>query len=438
MKKLSIILWSAILIFAAANAFGEDIPDFTVENPNFNMGEGPVIAVDEAHNNEHTLIHKFGAFGALAEKDGFQVQAFTSSFTPESLADVDILISATAMDATNAAIEDPDTDGWILAFDPVRLVYPMSAYTDEEIAAVQEWVKQGGSLMLVSDHMPFPASQQKLAKAFGVIFENAFAFDSQFLIFAATQGQMGSNMANLLKYYTDPASASESNGKLYPHEITNGLDYVTSFVGSGMRVLSGVNYQPLLETGNGTLMHYPYNHVKYETFPPTQLSLPLGDGMLQGLTLSYGKGRVAIFAEAAMFSSVQSPLDPSIQNGFLHPEAEYNMDFALNTLTWLVDTPQGNEHCVTLGDDFGFTLPSINISGVKFGVHFSYVEDSSSFQLDVNSISNADPSAGEIMLGHDTSLTIPCIDIFGMGYSVTLIPVDGQFTHWTLTDIAPN
>ena len=36
--------------------------------------------------------------------------------------------------------------------------------------AVRDWVKGGGSLLLIADHMPFPGAAGTLASAFGVRF----------------------------------------------------------------------------------------------------------------------------------------------------------------------------------------------------------------------------------------------------------------------------
>lgn len=53
---------------------------------------------------------------------------------------------------------------WNPPFDP--------SFTDEEIAAVREWVNQGGALMMMVDHFPMPATAGKLAEAFGVRIHN--------------------------------------------------------------------------------------------------------------------------------------------------------------------------------------------------------------------------------------------------------------------------
>ena len=57
-----------------------------------------------------------------------------------------------------------------------------------------------------------------------------------------------------------------------------------------------------------------------------------GAGMLQGVLLRPGKGRLAVFGEAAMFSAQTS--GPT-RFGFNDPTAPQNAQFVLNTLHWL-------------------------------------------------------------------------------------------------------
>ena len=60
-----------------------------------------------------------------------------------------------------------------------------------------------------------------------------------------------------------------------------------------------------------------------------------GDGMLQGAVFPLGKGRVAVFGEAAMFSArVTGP--ERLPMGMNAPYAAGNPQFVLNTLHWLV------------------------------------------------------------------------------------------------------
>ena len=59
-----------------------------------------------------------------------------------------------------------------------------------------------------------------------------------------------------------------------------------------------------------------------------------GAGMLQGAVLTHGRGRVAVFGEAAMFSAqVSGPQRNPM--GMNNPAAPQNARFLLNVLHWL-------------------------------------------------------------------------------------------------------
>ena len=70
--------------------------------------------------------------------DGYIMQAGTKKFTTESLAAIKILAIENALADTG--------DGKLPA---------KSAFTKDEINALNNWVLQGGSLLLISDHIPF-------------------------------------------------------------------------------------------------------------------------------------------------------------------------------------------------------------------------------------------------------------------------------------------
>jgi carotenoid cleavage dioxygenase-like enzyme len=53
-----------------------------------------------------------------------------------------------------------------------------SAFTVKEIETVRKWVKEGGSLFLIADHMPMGGAAAELAAAFGFHFTNGFAADT--------------------------------------------------------------------------------------------------------------------------------------------------------------------------------------------------------------------------------------------------------------------
>lgn len=82
----------------------------------------------------------------------------------------------------------------------------------------------------------------------------------------------------------------------------------------------------------------PPNYVSLEpryawVFDSTTVKRPVG-GWLQGATLRLGRGRIAIFGEAGMFSAQVSGPEKRPM-GMNAPLAEQNAQFVLNTLHWV-------------------------------------------------------------------------------------------------------
>lgn len=73
----------------------------------------------------------------------------------------DVLVIANALHAHNVS-------NW------AKPIY--QAFSSQEIKDIKSWVNNGGSLLLISDHMPFPGAIDSLAFSFGVL--DGFARDS--------------------------------------------------------------------------------------------------------------------------------------------------------------------------------------------------------------------------------------------------------------------
>jgi hypothetical protein len=112
-------------------------PDFkaVVEKPAYRRN-GPVVAIDEAHSNFHTAGGQYRPFADLLTNDGYTVRASTTKFDKGAFAGIDVLVIANALSAN--AQSNPG----------------LPAFTEEECDAVRDWVLQGGSLLLISDHAP--------------------------------------------------------------------------------------------------------------------------------------------------------------------------------------------------------------------------------------------------------------------------------------------
>jgi hypothetical protein len=264
----------------------------------FEGPDAPVVLIDEAHHNFHTLDGRYQAFAKVLRSDGYSVRSNTSPFHIDSLKKADILVISNALNEKNV-------ENWDMPH------YP--AFTREEIEHVYRWVKQGGALFLIADHMPLPAAASQLAAIFGVQFNNGYAIDTT---------------------NTRVTMFRRSDGSLTDHPITRGrneaeaIDSVRTFTGQAF--LATPQASPLLIFREPTLSVMPS---KSWTFDEDTPHIPV-DGWFQGAVLAVGEGRIAVFGEAAMFTA-QSAGQDNVKFGLEGEGAEQNEQFLLNIMHWL-------------------------------------------------------------------------------------------------------
>ncbi|MEX2600597.1 MAG: hypothetical protein WD355_03045 [Balneolaceae bacterium] len=257
----------------------------TPENP---AGTGTTVYIDAAHNNFHTADNRFKPFADLIRNDGYLVESFDHLFTSESLADVDILVISNPVNDSNTPEEN-----WIA---PIE-----SAFTADEIDVLVDWVYEGGSLMLIADHFPFPGAVEELAARFGFQVDNGYNFDphyysdlrDQFFELPVikdiqagtadpnseeTQGRIFAQAAplfialgaqvNSLNFWAPYASPADSLFAEGDGTVTNPLQsygepennflapvpYITTFTGQSFTYVDqpGLTFCPLMVMGNGT------------------------------------------------------------------------------------------------------------------------------------------------------------------------------------------
>jgi hypothetical protein len=283
--------------FLAAQQLSDPDFDPAIQNPAYAEGKGPVVAIDEAHNNFHTAGGRYKPFADLVGRDGYAVRGFDTPFTAESLQGVEILVVSNALNERNR-------EDWSLP--------TPSAFTGNEIQAVRDWVSAGGALLLIADHMPFPGAAEKMGAAFGLHFSNGMV------------GQ-GPLRAATIKF-------NRPGGGLADHIVTRGRDasegveFVVTFGGSGFQAPR--NAQPVLVLDKTAISFTPE---RAGDFGPTSPQEPVG-GWLQGATLQVGKGRLAVFGEAAMFSA---QVAGNNRFGMNSPNAPHNAQLLLNVMHWL-------------------------------------------------------------------------------------------------------
>jgi hypothetical protein len=305
------------LALAGGSIFAQQVADSTydvsIEKPTYPPGSGPVVAIDAAHNNFHTADGRYRPLARLLENDGYRVRSNDTSFTRLSLDSIDILIIANAI---GGALDAG--------------AYERPGFTDGEVTVVEEWVKGGGSLLLIADHAPMGVAAEILARRFGVEMSKGYTEDS-------------TSYFNIGGFGTSVLLYSRASGLLNDHPINRGLDSVVAYTGQS---LSGPDdAEPLLVLSPGAFDHpSPTAEQAARGMPGTAwrtavIGLPTtpAAGRAQGLAIRVEKGRVVVLGEAAMLSAqaVFNAQGERLGIAGMNVPGTGNRQFTLNVMHWL-------------------------------------------------------------------------------------------------------
>ena len=292
------------LVFSCNIIVAQQLPDtlyspklVTKEYPN---NDGTKIYIDEGHKNLHTLDGGFLPTARLLELDGYRVEGFDTTFSDNTLKGIDVLLIANA--------GTPNTDHPIVR--PTE-----SAFTDDEIKSLNKWVTQGGSLFLIADHMPFAGAAESLADEFG------FKFYDGFLMNEDNGGTIDFSRTN--KLLTDNFI---TNGRAEGENVNS----VRSFTGQGFNIPPNA-----ISILNSQKEHLLYLTDTIWVFSSAKVIIS-GEDLSQGAIQEFGKGKLAFFGEAAMFTA-QLAGPEGIRVGMNSTEAKENYQLLLNIIHWLDD-----------------------------------------------------------------------------------------------------
>lgn len=272
-------------------------------DPRFPYGDGPIVLVDAGHSNLHTADGGYFPFASVLRKDGFRVRTVARSFTRPALDDAALLVVVNALHQRNVKNWDP----------PIH-----QAVLRREVIVLVSWVRQGGSLLLIADHQPFPAAVSDLASAFGFEFHNGWAVQSP--------------------HWSVDFGFTRADGSLDEHPAVTGsrpseaAEKVMTFGGAAFR------YPPeatsLLTFSKGFYSFQPKDATNFDEASDPHIAI---EGWSQGAVREFGKGRVAVFGEAGMFTA-QLAGPGGEPFGLNVPEAEDNLKLLLNTVRWLTNS----------------------------------------------------------------------------------------------------
>jgi len=299
-------------------------PNFStkVEAPAY-TSKHPLVRIDEAHNNFHTADGRYRPFAELLRADGYRVEPSKKAF--DKGIDADVLVISNARGTAKPA--DP-------------------AFTSAECDLLYDWVRRGGSLLLIADHAPFGAAAAELAARFGINMGKGFAMD--------LDPQNILDGPSILVY-------SDTNKLLGDHPIVRGrsdrerIHKIVAFTGQSLIPAPGADV--LMKIGPNAFeladrddthtiiaaLGYDDDMKRVKDPEPgalTDVKAKYGiAGRAQGLTMKVGKGRVVMLGEAGMLSAqvikFQRDGNAAEMKMGMNVEGSDDRQFALNILHWL-------------------------------------------------------------------------------------------------------
>lgn len=266
----------------------------------------PVVLYDEAHLNVHASRGGYKPFVDLVRNDGYEVQVLREPVTPARLADVAVFVVVCPR-GKNDANDEP-------------------AFTDEETAAIDQWVRAGGSLLLISDHWPFGPAAQSLAARFGVHVAGGLVQDPK-------------NFEPKLE--ESHLVFSRDNGLLGDHPITCGrsdaerIDRVLSFTGTSLSIPEEAT--AFFRLSDSAVDLPPTTPTVQKSGGDVRVSMDYGEptsaaGRVQALAMEVEKGRVVILGESGMLRAYHDQRGSPVGMNF--PGYD-NRQLALNIMHWL-------------------------------------------------------------------------------------------------------
>jgi hypothetical protein len=278
--------------------------DVSVSNP-AHADRHPTILFDEGHRNAHLTTTGYRPLVQLLRNDGYRILASSASFTPALLATAQILLINGARGRNDA------NDG--------------PAFHASEEDAVEDWVRHGGSLLLITDHWPFASPVAGLSRRFGVEIGGGMTADAR-----NCEASLGETH---IVY-------SRANGLLADHPIVNGrngnerVTRALTFTGQSLSVPPGA--VAFLRLGDRAIDYPPTTPRIVRDGGDVRVSMTYGEPVsaaarAQGVALEASAGRVCMLAETGMLRAQRAG---SRRVGMNLPGYD-NRQLALNILHWL-------------------------------------------------------------------------------------------------------
>lgn len=305
MKKLILLLLFIPIVFYGQEQnypykwpmYNDINVNLEIENPSYEVNEGPLIMFDSTHKNFFIQSHLIKPLVDVLLNDGYRVSFLDKEFSKSSLSQAKVLVVITALPfdfATESSASDKNT------------------FSENELNELQNWVEKGGSLLVFSEHAPFDQAINPLLRKFDI--ESSVGTTIDTVNYESKFGQ------GMIKF--------EKNNLNKNHPIVNGKYKVEKLVSFGGSALLGPKYENILKLGQNSL------NITHSTGVG-----PKGKGNSQGLAGMYGSGKVVALGDSNGFTAMVFNRDGGDKMYLGMNTDGYDWkNFVLNTFDWLTNS----------------------------------------------------------------------------------------------------
>ena len=302
MKNSLLLFLLLFTITSQAQLYNDSSFNANVVHPKFKKGYGPKILIDAGHHNFLVEIGLIKPLFDVASSDGYQIKIDSMQFTKEYLSNYNIVVIWPAMP---------------FKFGSKNQVTDEITFTTDELNALHDWVSNGGSLLMFSEHAPIDKSVTPLFNKFGIQLSTGIVVDS---LNSDTPIEMPSWKYSFLKF-------TSKNGLLNTeHPITKGekknerISNILTYVGGG---LTGDGYTNIFKLSSSAIIK------KWSG------SMPSGTPNSQCLAGNVGKGKLVALGDCNGFIAMNVKSGGYKLSAGMHVSGYDWKQFVLNTLHWL-------------------------------------------------------------------------------------------------------
>ena len=302
MKNSLLLFLLLFTITSQAQLYNDSSFNANVVHPKFKKGYGPKILIDAGHHNFLVEIGLIKPLFDVASSDGYQIKIDSMQFTKEYLSNYQLVVIMSAMP---------------FKYGSKNQVTDEITFTTDELNALHDWVSNGGSLLMFSEHAPIDKSVTPLFNKFGIQLSTGIVVDS---LNSDTPIEMPSWKYSFLKF-------TSKNGLLNTeHPITKGekknerISNILTYVGGG---LTGDGYTNIFKLSSSAIIK------KWSG------SMPSGTPNSQCLAGNVGKGKLVALGDCNGFIAMNVKSGGYKLSAGMHVSGYDWKQFVLNTLHWL-------------------------------------------------------------------------------------------------------